>query len=180
MEAQNETQQTQEEITQPEVSIDPKMQPAAIDPKMNDLQMINVKDYVPVDPDMIPFNDLQMTPQNYRVKMGTYHTTVSQDLINANNIKCLLLEALEQEGLLKETAENIGKKYIITTREKGWFGYIYDKFFGISDDAMKHPAPKTTNQGEKHENSRSPAAKKALGTKSRPTKNNKTPERRLG
>jgi hypothetical protein len=77
--------------------------------------------------------------------MGTYYTTVSQDLINANNIKCLLLEVLEQEGLLKETAENIGKKYIIMIREKGWFGYIYDKFFGISDDAIKYLVLKTIN-----------------------------------
>lgn len=72
METQNETQQAQEEITQTEVSIDPKIQHTA----MNDLQMINVndgvrminvKDYVHVDPDMIPFNDLQMTPEKYLI-----------------------------------------------------------------------------------------------------------------
>lgn len=61
METQNETQQAKEEITKTEVSIDPKIQHTA----MNDLQMINVKDYVHVDPDMIPFNDLQMTPAKY-------------------------------------------------------------------------------------------------------------------
>lgn len=84
MEAQNETQQTQEEITQPEVSIDPKMQPAAIDPKMNDLQMINVKDYVHVDPDMIPFNDLQMTPEKYlaiKLMLKSYRGEESADYV---------------------------------------------------------------------------------------------------
>lgn len=84
METQNETQQSQEEITQTEVSIDPKMQPATIDPKMNDLQMIHVKDYVHVDPDMIPFNDLQMTPQKYlaiKLMLKSYKGEVSADYV---------------------------------------------------------------------------------------------------
>ncbi len=63
METQNETQQAQEEITHP--IIDPKISPTTIDPAMNDLQMIRVKDFVHVDPDMIPFNDLQMTRDKY-------------------------------------------------------------------------------------------------------------------
>lgn len=93
MEKQNETQQAQEEITQTEVSIDPKMQPATIDSKLNDLQMINVndgvrminvKDYVHVDPDMIPFNDLQMTPQKYlaiKLMLKSYKGEESADYV---------------------------------------------------------------------------------------------------
>lgn len=80
METQNETQQAQEEITQTEVSIDPKIQHTA----MNDLQMINVKDYVHVDPDMIPFNDLQMTPQKYlaiKLMIKSYNGEVSADYV---------------------------------------------------------------------------------------------------
>lgn len=61
MEAQNETQQTQEEITHTEVPIDTDTKTTT----RNDLQMINVKDFVHVDPDMIPFNDLQMTREKY-------------------------------------------------------------------------------------------------------------------
>ena len=64
----------------------------------------------------------------------TYTVTTDNMVMNANITKQSLLAALESEGLLKETAEEIGKKYVVVLHTKGRFGSWFDKLFGVMDD----------------------------------------------
>ena len=49
----------------------------------------------------------------------------------------MLLEKLEKEKLLTDTAENIGSQYCVCVHKKGTFGKFFDKLFKEDNEKGK-------------------------------------------
>jgi len=63
-----------------------------------------------------------------------YYTQSHADFMaNGNIVKEELLRVLEKDGLLKDTAENIGTKYLVIFAEPSWFGKMISKLFNKED-----------------------------------------------
>lgn len=77
------------------------------------------------------------------MQLQAYTFTLLDIQEHANHTKDALLTALEKEGLLKDTAENISSKYIVIIGKKNLFGKIFDKICGINDDKDYYQIVKT-------------------------------------
>jgi len=62
--------------------------------------------------------------------------TDEQLTMNANQIKDVVLEALDQEGLLKKSAEEIGSEYAVVIHRKGFFGRFIDKMLHVQGERL--------------------------------------------
>lgn len=61
--------------------------------------------------------------------MYLYSATIEEMTTNANIVKESLLAALDREGLLKKSAEELAKEYAIILHKKSWLGRAWDSLF---------------------------------------------------
>ncbi len=64
----------------------------------------------------------------------------------ANQVKEILLETLEREGLLAEgtDAQTIAATYAVICYTPGWFGKVWEKVRGTTSDTWRFAILKTT------------------------------------
>lgn len=60
--------------------------------------------------------------------------TTEQEMAFANQIKDILLEALETEKLLIEPAEDIAGRYAVVIHDKSFLGRTWDRLRGTTDN----------------------------------------------
>ncbi len=65
--------------------------------------------------------------------MNIYSMTLEDLMRNANIAKDELLGALERDGLLKSTAEEVGEKYAVILYKPGWLGRLFNRLKGEKD-----------------------------------------------
>lgn len=70
--------------------------------------------------------------------MSDIYTMTTESLVeNANVVKDALLLALEKEGLLKASAEEIGSKYGVLMTKPSWWGR-FNKYFTKREENRLH------------------------------------------
>lgn len=70
--------------------------------------------------------------------MKLYQMGLDDITTNSNAVKEEILKALEREGLLKESAEEISKKYAVVIYEPGWLGRIWQTMINKQVTAGLH------------------------------------------
>jgi len=63
--------------------------------------------------------------------MELYSMTLVDLTVHGNGVKEALLHALERDGLLKEGAEAISKKYVVLIHKPSWFGRAIASLIGM-------------------------------------------------
>jgi len=56
---------------------------------------------------------------------------------NSNTIKEIIVNLLEEEGLLTKSAQEINETYAVIIHRRGFFGKIIDKMLGVEGDKQK-------------------------------------------
>lgn len=69
------------------------------------------------------------------MNIKTYELTAGGLMKTSNQVKEILLDSLERDGLLKESAEWIAQRYTIVVTEKGWLGKAFDALLGNKDES---------------------------------------------
>lgn len=68
------------------------------------------------------------------MKMEIYSMDATDFTQHANQVKEILLDALERDGLLKESAANIAVTYAVVVSKPGWLGSLWKRLTNNKDD----------------------------------------------